>query len=378
MVSTWIHYKRVSAEEIGPSASADLSVWLFFQIAADHILLPILVATFLLSRSIARHPTVINVCCTWIIAGIISSLLFYVGEHVGPEPSKGLCIAQSGLIAAVPPMTSVAVLALVYHTWASFNPSRVESRRKLSKYSPLVIALLSAPYIVFAIFAGIGIGLGTQHPEMVNRARRSSTAPSTRIPCNDNTMAIFTALVCIAATILELRLVVMLSRNWRALRRAGYDSGIDIQLAIRVGIFTLYILTATIVFPDMFAASVGMAFFLVFASQSDVLRVWRFWRQSPPKPKQTPRSSLSRTLTPQPSFSLDLFKRTDSELSEQARLEALHAYYAARVHEMGVEVEVIKRPEDAFVVGREPRRAGRRRKCGHRMGAIDTLDSSRH
>ena len=29
---------------------------------------------------------------------------FYVGEHKGPEPGRGLCIAQASLLEAVPPM----------------------------------------------------------------------------------------------------------------------------------------------------------------------------------------------------------------------------------------------------------------------------------
>lgn len=91
------------------------------------MLLPLLVATFLLSRTIVRHPVVINVCCSWIMAGIVSSLLYVrlfsvepcsmgrgVSEHIlrslyarqetGPEPDKGLCIVQSVLISPVPPM----------------------------------------------------------------------------------------------------------------------------------------------------------------------------------------------------------------------------------------------------------------------------------
>lgn len=48
-----------------------------------------------------------------------------------------------------------------------------------------------------------------------------------------------------------------------------------------------------------------------------------------------------------------LNKRTDSEVSEKARLEALHSYYAARVRGEGVKVEIIERPQDAFFPGGE-------------------------
>ena len=62
-------------DETDPGSRVDLSVWLFFQIAAGHVGLPILVATFLLAKSVTRHPTLINMCITWIISGISSALL---------------------------------------------------------------------------------------------------------------------------------------------------------------------------------------------------------------------------------------------------------------------------------------------------------------
>ena len=65
----------LDAQEIGPNAPTYLAVWLFFQILGSHVLLPLLVATFLLSTAVVRHSTVISLCCTWIIAGIVSSLL---------------------------------------------------------------------------------------------------------------------------------------------------------------------------------------------------------------------------------------------------------------------------------------------------------------
>ena len=65
----------VTEEEIGHQASADLSAWLFFQIAAGHIALPILTATFLFAKSIKKIPALIIVCITWIISAICSALL---------------------------------------------------------------------------------------------------------------------------------------------------------------------------------------------------------------------------------------------------------------------------------------------------------------
>jgi hypothetical protein len=65
----------VTEEQIGNEASTDLAVWLFFQIAAGHIALPILTATFLFAKNVRKIPALIMVCVTWIISAICSTLL---------------------------------------------------------------------------------------------------------------------------------------------------------------------------------------------------------------------------------------------------------------------------------------------------------------
>ncbi|KAI0648048.1 hypothetical protein C8Q79DRAFT_906641 [Trametes meyenii] len=377
----------IDAGDIGSNAHADLLIWFIFKIGGDQILLPLLVLTFILSRSISRHPTMVNVCCTWILAGIISSLLLYAHQEVGPEPDKALCMAQAVLIMPVPPMTSVAALALVYHTWSTFRPSALRTGRvKTALHSRFVtIGLLAAPYVTHVCWALGTLSIALRDPSKVSRAHNFfyCSIDSNPLQCliltrnrypSTTPLALFTACVCLLATILEVHLVIVLSRHWRALRRAGMEPGVDLQLVVRVGIFVTYVfcgmvvMVATVfspksVLPDMFAASVGTAFFAVFATQPDVLRVWsqllRF-RRTPPYEPNSPASNkvpISRSPTPLPSFDLDLLQRKDSDIDEKARLAALHAYYNARVHDMGIEVEVIKRPEDAFVVGRGPRRA---------------------
>lgn len=65
----------VTAEQLGSSGTPFLAAWLFFQIAANHVFLPILIITFLFAKRAARHPAVINVCLTWVMSGIMSSIL---------------------------------------------------------------------------------------------------------------------------------------------------------------------------------------------------------------------------------------------------------------------------------------------------------------
>ena len=63
----------IDGSELG--SKVDISVWLFFQITANNVCLPILVATFLFAKNVRRHPTLINMCVTWIVAGVSACLL---------------------------------------------------------------------------------------------------------------------------------------------------------------------------------------------------------------------------------------------------------------------------------------------------------------
>ena len=65
----------ITEEEIGPQGPTDLAAWLFFQIAAGHIALPVLTATFIFARTVTKIPALIVVCITWILSAVFSTLL---------------------------------------------------------------------------------------------------------------------------------------------------------------------------------------------------------------------------------------------------------------------------------------------------------------
>ncbi|KAH9891684.1 hypothetical protein C8Q73DRAFT_762976 [Cubamyces lactineus] len=370
-------HRRINEGGLGSSAHANLIMWFIFEIGGDQVLLPLLVATFLFSRKLVRHPTMINVCCTWILTGVVSSLLLYSRQQSGPEPDRALCVIQATLIAPVPPMTSTAVLALVYSTWSTFRPFRMIPLRGASKQSrTITLALLAAPYVVHLCFATVALRAALADPSRVTRERRFFYCSVEFSPYTIS-LCVYTAVVCLIATFLEVHLIIMLSRHRKALRCAGLSSGIDTQLIIRVGIFVAYVFCGMLVeivgvlgvhtvLPDMFAASVGTAFFLIFATQPDVLRVWSrlISCRRRPKPRSLSNATSSSFGTSSPirasaslSIDFDPFERQDSEEDEKMRVDAAHAYYLKRVLNEGAEVEIIKRPEDAFIVGREPRRA---------------------
>jgi len=265
-----------------------LDIWLFLNIFPSHFALLLLIATLLASKA-RRNVTLTNMCITWIIVGVVSSLLLYAGKQTGPEPSPMLCVAQAALIYAVPPLVSTSVLALVFQVWI-----QIVWRRGESAPAAILLPALILPYIVYVAFALAGATIGANNPELVNRDRRFFYCSINFSPFSD-TIAMFAAIVLLITVALIVWLGVVLVRNWKAIqpeKNRGMvedDKGIgadDLQLVIRVMIFGFYIFVGMIlsilsinapksVVPDMVMASMGSAVVLVFGTQPALWTVCR-------------------------------------------------------------------------------------------------------
>ena len=53
----------------------DESIYLAIQIIGGHILLPLLVITILLKKTVNRHPVFVNFCVSWIVSSVVYSML---------------------------------------------------------------------------------------------------------------------------------------------------------------------------------------------------------------------------------------------------------------------------------------------------------------
>ncbi|KAJ8523240.1 hypothetical protein ONZ45_g332 [Pleurotus djamor] len=288
-----------------------LNVWIYLNLVVNTVLLPILVATFLLSKRAKRHATLVNVCMVWVLSGIFSLLLFYAGQYdpKTPEPNKFLCIAQTSLLYGITPMWSTAVLMLVLQLRLSFSNYRERSRQLW-----FTVLTVAAPYIILMIFFTATLAISQSRPNEVTRNRRVLYCTLHYTPLYTG-MAIVTAIVCFAVTCLEVQLGLILYRNWRAIRSARRASGAEIALLLRVFLFGIYVFIGMVVnvftvfdrssvFPDIFAATIGLVVFIIFGTQTDVLHVWCFWlRNKPTKPEPVYLSGL-----PNWSYSIDLVK----------------------------------------------------------------------
>jgi len=267
--------------------------WLVLNLAGGHFALPILVATYIFS-SARRHPTLINMCLTWIFSSIVACLLVYTWQYKTHTPSPGLCIAQASLVYASPAMVATSAFGVIFHVWhtvaASLSKGSTPRRDRIQ-----TIVLLVLPYTAFLVFGVAGAFLTMTNPGSVSLSRRILYCSLLNLPYS-NIIAIYTAVVLLATIFFEVRIVLILRRNWVGLRNASSESNMDLQLIVRVVVFGVYImigfvLAISTIFvstsaPDIFSATVPIAIFFLFGMQMDVFRAWMFWRR-PAKPRLT-------------------------------------------------------------------------------------------
>ncbi|KAK0202005.1 hypothetical protein DFS33DRAFT_1442972 [Desarmillaria ectypa] len=267
-----------SSSDMGSISPVLLGIWIYFNLISNTIFLPLLVATFLFSTRANRHPTLINLCMTWIFSGIFSLLLFYAGklEPDSPEPPKLLCIAQTSLLYGITPMC--------HYYWGSTYPSVSKGRMVVILYLVITENCIVHWYTHLSIVAFEGmcsVNYGSQN-------------------FNGRFLVVY--------------LATFMYRNYRGMRQARHSTGLRLALLLRVLIFGLYILFGMVVnfvsmfydhtfIEEMYTATI----LLVFGTQADVLRVWCFWRRDdlcmkpePISPSQEPSWSIDFSKAPPP------------------------------------------------------------------------------
>jgi hypothetical protein len=285
--------KRVSQDQLGPNGSNLVTFYYFLQLSSGNILLPFLLAVFILSPKVNRHPTLLNLIISFIFSSITACLLLYANRHVGPQPSHGLCVAQAGLINAITPMWGTASLVLVYNIWNTFYCA-VRKQPRADSITKRV-AMLAAPYIVWAIWSASSLYFAFANQDTVNRDRRVFYCSMDYAPFS-TAMSVFTSLICLVVTGFQVHLGILFYRNYHV----GGSSAVDMKFVVRTLIFGVYTLAgmfvslATLLYPsnsfaDIFAASFGFVAFFVFGTQGDVLAALKFWGR-----KEDSTSTLSR------------------------------------------------------------------------------------
>ncbi|KAN0125707.1 hypothetical protein V8E52_000914 [Russula decolorans] len=275
-----------------PHVRALFDAWFSLNIIGGHFLVPVLVITFLFSKA-KRDATLINFGIILILTSFINCLLLYTSEYLGPEPSKGLCIFQAAGFGASAPTWAIAALTLV-----------VQIRSKVElKTAPWLFSMIIMPYIVLIVFMILILVVGFQRPDTVTRERRT-------LYCSLDSHLIslfsigFTLTNCLVAFGLGVSMCYQICNILRMVREVQRSQIRFIPVAVRLLIFLAYIFLGLLTglmsiwgrhtyARDIYTSTFGIAFFIVFGSQRDVLRVWRFWR----KDETTTRSTTANSGT---------------------------------------------------------------------------------
>ncbi|KAI0060551.1 hypothetical protein BV25DRAFT_944330 [Artomyces pyxidatus] len=301
-----LHFDRANVgtgSDVDKQPGVVLAFWFFFQISAGHVLLPILVATFLFSKA-KRDITLVNLCATFIVTGICACLLLYAGQYKGPQPDKVLCMFQAATTNACSPMWGIALLAFVLYMRDAAD--KTPGKRPTPGWQRIMMIIL--PYIVFVFFVLLNIIIDAQNPNSVARSSRFLYCSS-----DNNTLATITAAFSCVLSIVNIGLTIQfglrLYQSYRYLHRAGVSEGAN-KLSIRLVIFTVYIFVGLIFSfwtavghpdptpRDMYIGSLGLAIFFIFGTQRDVFRAWCFWRPNSGVDDEDDKTiALSRTST---------------------------------------------------------------------------------
>ncbi|TFK94370.1 hypothetical protein K466DRAFT_353312 [Polyporus arcularius HHB13444] len=276
-----------------PDLKSLSSVFFALHLAGGHIGLPLLVATFCISKTTKRHLTVINFCIVWILYSIIYCLLIYGGDL--ENPPYGLCLTQAAMNYAAPPMAVVAGLEVVLQIWSTFVEPWKEARLANIPQWLKMVAIIVPPYLTFIAFAIPAAYVGHQSPHWV-QVKNGLYCGLMYGPFEMYAVPIFCGIFLLLIIGFELATIVRIIRGRQIIKR-------DFPLAkakrpslspwCRAALFLIYAtlaLGACIMdlkqdpstFGYMIQAALPLAAFLVFGLQKDVALTW-FYRNRKPR-----------------------------------------------------------------------------------------------
>ncbi|KAF8157152.1 hypothetical protein B0H34DRAFT_798458 [Crassisporium funariophilum] len=260
--------------------------------------LVLMALTVLLSNTAPRHITWSSFVFSWIISCISYTLLFVAGQLENPTPPFGLCLTQAALIYSAPPLTAASTLALV--TQVYFNVRNLFSDQLRRNEKVWTSALLTIPYLMHGVMAIACLVLGLNNPSTVQRIEVGTYCNfKNRIP--SKTSSITVAALMLPTIILEVLICNILRQNWSILKRRKYSPSTALRI-IGFSMFGILAIALSIVFAsskdrdpelNIILSLLPAAAVLIFGTQSDILRVWMFWK--PPVTTETSQVIDSRT-----------------------------------------------------------------------------------
>ncbi|KAJ3501611.1 hypothetical protein NMY22_g18866 [Coprinellus aureogranulatus] len=195
----------------------------------------------ILFRSVKRCPVWYSFCASWLVFSASFALLGFAGQQFSATQSKGLCIAQAGLVYAAPFLGGSASAALVIKLLASIldtlSPSTILRRSSL-------LGTILAVAIPWSIWIGVLIGVVVfsvtkQDNVLLSPNGTFCVVQSSPVPRLTSVFVIILAVVILSV---EVVIAIFLIRHRRVKDLLNQSRAI----AVRVFMFTLVVLTAAV------------------------------------------------------------------------------------------------------------------------------------
>jgi len=306
-----------------------LIAFLVLNVWPSHFGLPLLLAVVVFSKRIQRHITFINLCLAFIVVGISSSLLLYIGKIDGPEPPRMICLLQASLLYGMPGLTSMAAFMLVLQMFLVIRAHYNGQEYLDCDHVFRVWTIAVAPYIAFLIPILATAAIGASHPERLSRSRRVFYCSVDFLPLT-NALTIASALVLFATLVFEVWTVVILYKQWNIQKsNTSFSKPLDLSLPVRIIAFGFYITIAMSLsllsvkspqspVPDLMIATAASMVVLIFGTQRDVLRTICFWREYKPR-RVRPLDAKSSSVDLK-----DEFSKSERETNNRSRQNHVH------------------------------------------------------
>jgi len=256
-----------------------------------------LVLTTTLSNRAPRNATWQNFFTSWIISTVSYTLLLFAGQANKPEPTFGVCLAQSGLVYGIPSLTAATTFGLIAQIWFSVQTLLA---RKVKNERIWTIALLILPYVFLLALVIASWTIGIRNTDQVKIIGSGMYCHLEGVM--GKVSGAMVALTLLPTIALEISICIALRRNWGTFKRMKHS----LSIILRVVVFTMFGILAiavsgVFVFTNNHGASLNIVFgilpitaVVVFSTQKDIISVWMFWKpQSEEKMVSSPISSSS-------------------------------------------------------------------------------------
>ncbi|KAK0208783.1 hypothetical protein DFS33DRAFT_473511 [Desarmillaria ectypa] len=267
----------VESQKISSSDASLRQAFIALHIAGGQVGLPILVLTWAVSKSVVRHPTLVNLWITFVVYSISYCILLYSGQVDATALPSKVCLVQTAMVHGAPSMSAVAGLLVVIQARSFFSQP---SSSNTTKRPHSVKIFLVLPYLVFLVFALMAGILGKLYPERIYTPN-DLYCSLRNVGFSQYVVPTFCVTVMAVLVALEVTLVVRYCKMWAHISRVFplASRRTSLSLLLRVLLFNVYSIVVFSVavsflsnfhahWPYMIQASIPLTAVVVFGSQA--------------------------------------------------------------------------------------------------------------